>query len=131
MDRHQCTLDLIRLNFRYSSLYPYGDVCATNDYYFNFVGICFKNFTLTTQAPIGSDFMKVLLRYAGENLTMLKIYFKEPYHTSIVKKDKITILNFVATVGGLMGLCMGLSCVSVAEWIYHIGRLFYIFCKTK
>jgi hypothetical protein len=36
----------------------------------------------------------------------------------------------MATVGGLMGLCMGLSFVSVAEWFYHIGKLFYNYCKS-
>jgi hypothetical protein len=71
----------------------------------------------------------VLFRYAEENLVALKIFFKEPYFTSITKKDKIPFITFVANVGGLMGLCMGLSFVSVAEWIYHLGRLAVNFCR--
>ena len=120
-----------KLIYRYSSVYPFGDVCATNDYYFNFKDICFKsNFTLNRAVTINPDYLKVLVRYAEENLSVLKVFFKEPYHTSIIKKDKISYINFVAAVGGLMGLCMGLSFVSAAEWIYHIGKFFYNYAKS-
>ncbi len=120
-----------RLLFRYSPLYPQGDICSTNDYYFNFMGLCNKsNFTLNRAVVINPDYLTVLLRYAKENLIALKIFFKEPYYTSIIKKDKISYINFVATVGGLMGLCMGLSFVSAAEWIYHFSKLFYNYCRS-
>jgi hypothetical protein len=52
-------------------------VCATNDYYFNFKDICFKNnFTLNRGVTINPDYLKVLLKYAEENLTVVKIFFK-------------------------------------------------------
>ena len=128
-----CDAPLRRARFlrHYASQYPIGDICATNEYYFNFMGICNRNnFTINRSVQVSEDFVKVLLQYAKDNLVVLKVFFKEPYYTSIVKKDKISHISFVATVGGLVGLCMGLSFVSVAEWVYHFGKLLYKYLKA-
>ena len=35
-----------------------------------------------------------------------------------MRDEKVTITSFVANVGGLLGLCMGFSLVSVVEMVY-------------
>ena len=107
-----------------------GDICGTNDYYYSLKEICNKtNYSLNREIVVTPEYQQLLIRYASDNLVVLKVFFKEPYYTSIVKKDKFSIINFVANVGGLMGLCIGLSLVSVAEWIYHFAKLFYNMCR--
>ena len=36
-----------------------------------------------------------------------------------IKDEKITRISFLANAGGLLGLCMGFSVISVAEIFYH------------
>ena len=43
---------------------------------------------------------------------------KDSFATKIVRDEKVTVTSFVANVGGLLGLCMGFSLVSVVEMIY-------------
>ena len=38
----------------------------------------------------------------------------------IMRDQKITVIAFVANTGGLLGLCMGFSLVSVFEIVYHV-----------
>ena len=39
--------------------------------------------------------------------------------TTIMRDQKIPVIAFVANTGGLLGLCMGFSLVSVFEILYH------------
>ena len=39
--------------------------------------------------------------------------------TKIMRDQKIPVIAFVANTGGLLGLCMGFSLVSVFEVLYH------------
>ena len=61
---------------------------------------------------------------------------KDSFATKIVRDEKVTITSFVANVGGLLGLCMGFSLVSVVEMVYFCikEKLFGIidaFCGTS
>mgnify|MGYP001248349400 CR=1 FL=1 len=48
-------------------------------------------------------------------------HFKDPVVTRIMRDEKIPIISFVANTGGLLGLCMGFSLVSVFEIVFHCG----------
>lgn len=54
-----------------------------------------------------------------------------------MRDEKVTVTSFVANVGGLLGLCMGFSLVSVVEMLYFVikekicGVLVSIFRKRK
>ena len=37
-----------------------------------------------------------------------------------MRDEKVTVTSFVANVGGLLGLCMGFSLVSVVEMVYFV-----------
>jgi hypothetical protein len=60
-----------------------------------------------------------LFVYAKNNLALVNVYIKDPVVTRIKRDQKIPLIGFVANTGGLLGLCMGFSLVSVAEIIYH------------
>ena len=58
-------------------------------------------------------------RYAEDN-AVIKIFIKDPYYTNIQRDEAMSTVSFVANAGGLMGLCVGLSFVSIFEIFYHI-----------
>jgi hypothetical protein len=70
-----------------------------------------------------------IIKYAMKNLAVLKIYIKHPYYTLIIRDEQSTLLSFLGNTGGLLGLCMGLSLVSIFEILYHF--LNYIFMKCQ
>ena len=61
---------------------------------------------------------QLLHKYAKENLLWLNVYVKDAFATRIIRDERMTRISFVANVGGLLGLCMGFSLVSVAEILY-------------
>ena len=60
---------------------------------------------------------------------LLTIIIKDSYVKKFIKDEKITRISFLANAGGLLGLCMGFSVISVAEIVYHIA--FSIFTSLK
>ena len=50
---------------------------------------------------------------------MVNIYIKEPVVTNIWRDQKTPVINFIAYTGGLLGLCMGFSLVSLFEILYY------------
>ena len=70
-----------------------------------------------------------IVRYAIKNLAVLKIYIKHPYYTLINRDEQSTLISFLGSTGGLLGLCMGLSLVSIFEIFYHFFN--YIFMKCQ
>ncbi len=54
-------------------------------------------------------------------MVTLDIYIGDPYVKQYMRREKITIISFIGNVGGLLGLFMGFSFVSIVEF-------FYIFC---
>ncbi|CAB4055949.1 unnamed protein product [Lepeophtheirus salmonis] len=70
------------------------------------------------------QFISLLHRYARENLLLANIYIKDPAVTRIKRDQKLPIIWFVANIGGIMGLCMGCSLVTLFEVFHHILLLF-------
>ena len=60
-----------------------------------------------------------MLDYAQDNLSVVKLFIKNPYYTSIKRDLAMTQLDFIGNAGGLLGLCMGMSFISMFEIIYH------------
>lgn len=85
-------------------------VCANND--------IADIITMSTKPKL-IDF---LFDYADKNLAVLYIYIKDPYYTSMKKDENIPVISFIGNAGGLLGLCMGLSFVSIFEIVYHFLR---------
>ena len=71
-------------------------------------------------AENSTEIFDILHKYAKENLLWLNVYVKDSFATRIIRDERMTRTSFVANVGGLLGLCMGFSLVSVAEICYFI-----------
>ena len=64
-----------------------------------------------------------------KDISTATFYF--PRHTAmeLVKAPKMTVLDFLSQVGGILGLCVGISLTSVIEIIYWLS--FNLAGKTK
>ncbi len=70
------------------------------------------------------DFM---FNYARNNLAVLNVFIKDPYYTKIRKDEQMSFTTFVGNAGGLAGLCMGMSLVSIFEVLYHCTNVCFAY----
>ena len=56
--------------------------------------------------------------YVQENLALFHVYFKKLHFMRHERAELYSAIDFFSNIGGLLGLCMGLSALSVAELIY-------------
>ena len=66
-----------------------------------------------------TEFGSILLRYTKENMAMVSVYIREPFAEVFLVDEDTSIMDFISSIGGLLGLCMGFSFVSVAEILYY------------
>ncbi len=60
--------------------------------------------------------------YARQNLALVNIYIKQPVVTRILRDQRIPVIWFVANCGGILGLCMGFSIVTVFEVLHCLCK---------
>ena len=94
----------------------------------------------------GIQFKQKVFSYCKENLVKLVVYLPSPYVTRMVVNEvnsgvlldqmknnillqEITLSTFTSNIGGLLGLCMGLSFVSLVEVLFYVLK--FIILKTK
>ena len=65
------------------------------------------------------DIQKFIQEYSEQNIAVVKIYIKDPYYKNIKREVAMTFTSFIGTAGGLAGLCVGLSFISIFELFYH------------
>ena len=76
---------------------------------------------------------RFLQKYATENIAKVKIFLRDSYYTQI-KRDvqlQVSFVEFVSNTGGLLGLYVGLSIISIFELIYHCIKCLYDFHHTR
>ena len=66
------------------------------------------------------DFKKLLIKYASENTAVVKVYMREPFAEVLIRNVETSYVDFISSVGGLLGLCMGFSFVTVAEVFFYL-----------
>lgn len=65
-------------------------------------------------------------------MSLVKTYFQHFELASLRRKELYTAADFLAVCGGLLGLCLGISALSVIEMFYYFSlRLFCSLRKWK
>ena len=59
------------------------------------------------------------------------IFLRDPFYVRIEREMRISELEFVSNLGGLMGLILGFSFISLVELLYHVGLALHSFFKRK
>ena len=80
---------------------------------------CPLNFEKTN---ITNTIRRFVVDYAKENIAKVNIFLKEPFVKRYKREEKITYNTFIGTIGGLLGLFLGFSFISLAEIVYLICR---------
>ena len=127
-----CSLLLVKLN-----------ETNLNSFHINNQELCIKALsTFKTLGGVGDiekdglkeasdeELLNSLFRYARENLALVNIYIKPPVVTRIAKDERIPVIWFVANCGGILGLCMGFSIVTVFEVLHYFCRLIFTSCSS-
>lgn len=64
--------------------------------------------------------------------SVLSVYFASHDVTTLQRTESLTFLNFLGTCGGLLGLFLGVSVLSIIEFIYFLTlRLFWTFWRSR
>ena len=112
---------LCRANIQYSQILSF------TQYLFNFRWRRERIFNKTLALEVESE----IYNYAKSNLAIINIFIKEPYSKRFRKTEKMSRIAYIASSGGLLGLCMGFSFVSLAEILYHCFICVSIFFKKS
>ncbi len=71
-----------------------------------------------------ASFMAAVNHYATSNLASVKIAYRTPYVQAIQADLEMSFTTFVGNTGGMLGLFMGFSLVTIVE-------VFYLFLVDK
>ena len=83
---------------------------------------------IQTTCPIVED---AVFDYARGNLVLIHIFIKDPYVKRFKKDEKMSVISYIANVGGLLGFMLGFSIITGIEIIYYFlsGVILSIFSK--
>lgn len=82
-------------------------------------GMCKDILPSMTHLQDNKYISEFLHRYAHENMAYVKLYIRDPFYTQIIKDKAVTTTSFIGNTGGLLGLSMGFSFVTICEILYH------------
>ena len=126
-----CPLLLEKLNESYIDSDGTKELCRN----------AFNNFTMfwevkefqTDVVENSSDdaLLNAMFTYARQNLALVNIYIKPPVVKRIMKDERIPVIWFVANCGGILGLCMGFSIVTVFEVLHYLIRAIFYSCPKS
>ncbi len=66
---------------------------------------------------------KFIFKYAAENFALLRVLISNPYYTLIIQDEEFSYITFMGNIGGLLGLSMGLSFISIFEIVYCVVNI--------
>jgi len=74
---------------------------------------------------------KHLFEYTKANVAQLKVFFRDPIYTKLIRDVEMTVVSFIGSAGGLLGLFLGLSMISIFEVLYHLGTFIHAYFVKK
>ena len=70
-----------------------------------------------------TKFKRLLVSYAKENTALLTTFLSTPFTQIIGVDEDSSVIDAISSVGGLLGLFMGFTMVTVAEIVYYSSSL--------
>ena len=96
-----------------------GILESFNEYFGN-ISSC-KNWPynyLSAKKHPDEKLVEEMYQYGKKNLAVVKIMMQSPYVTKIKRDLAMTLINYIANTGGLLGLFLGFSFISLLEIFY-------------
>ena len=112
----------------------FPDLCTTLEELPDFLHQCKNNRWRRERIPNKTLALAIeseIYNYAKSNMAIINIFIKEPYSKRFRKTEKMSRIAYIASSGGLLGLCMGFSFVSLAEILYHCFICVSLFFKKS
>ena len=78
-----------------------------------------RSLAFEVNETLARGFEKSVYKYAQINVVAANIFIRSPFAEQYIIEEDISVIQFIANIGGLMGLFMGFSCVSGLEIVYH------------
>jgi hypothetical protein len=76
------------------------------------------------------NLLNFIYHYTKENFVVLQVYISNSYYTLFKRDEQISAITFISNTGGLLGLCMGMSFISIFEMFYYFGHILWTkLCK--
>ena len=127
-----CSLLLVKLNETNLNSFHVNnkELCMKALSTFNILGGVGDSNKGDVKEASDEELLNSLFQYARENLALVNIYIKPPVVTRITKDERIPVIWFVANCGGILGLCMGFSIVTVFEVLHYFCRLIFTTCSS-
>jgi hypothetical protein len=66
------------------------------------------------------EFPQTLMIYCSNKLARVVVFIQKPFVSTYLHDQSMSYFQLVANMGGIIGLCMGFSVVSVAEIFFHL-----------
>ena len=100
----------------------YGDVCDDLEKAYEKGKMCSKGNFHADDGDIKryNKTVDFLFKYARDNFAVVNVYMRDPFYTIIDKKYAMPFYDLFSSLGGMLGLCLGLSIISVIEFMYHL-----------
>ena len=70
-----------------------------------------------------TKFKRLLVAYTEENTALITSFLSTPFTTIIGVDEDTSVIDAISSVGGLLGLFMGFTMVTLAEFIYYAASL--------
>lgn len=65
-------------------------------------------------------------------MSSVMIYFSHHLMSTLRREEQYTITDFLSVCGGLLGLCLGISALSIIEFLYFFTlRMYWSLCPGK
>ncbi len=81
--------------------------------------LCDDNFSpIYSKIDQRAAIYKHMHNYAKANIAKVNIFIRDSYYAKMKTDEQMTFVSFIGNAGGLMGLCLGLSAISLFEIVY-------------
>ena len=77
--------------------------------------------------------VRIVVKYSTsrDNLVKVGIFLRDPFYVKIEREMRISVLDIWSNIGGLMGLIIGFSFISLIEMLYHLSLTLHKFIRQK